>query len=362
MRRALLTLGAGLLSLLAVGCACFRDDGPARAPLGKDAAGRTRGGCVFDWHQQRGGRLRISLRPDAPPYAEVWGSWALKTRLILPVGPAKRGARLGLRRGGIELAGWVAPADPVVVHARRVLHLGGPLWLRSGALRWQATAPGRLSLRAVLAPELRLAGGAVRLDQQVGCGQVSSRPEHYRTSDERQRLGLPAKLGRQQLVSGAFLAFSSRPGGPAEATIDFRNELRRSVEVLERQGAHARVLLTRKRYFLLGWVPASVITSRPPGLHWVRGRRRYRRGSFRSVRVDRYDPRERWRCPESLALQLRRDGRIETVGRTMAKHPIVVRTGRGLWRRVVPMVHWLRLVEGAELLVSRAALSGCERR
>ena len=182
--------------------------------------------------------------------------------------------------GGGRVAVQVSEMEPVTSTQRGVTFSGqaplstfayltptaplrfGSVIIAAGGTQLQAALlhDGRLGVTLEVPEELLLPRA---LRRTVRCDQVHVSSGAYRAAKDAAKalaLGDSAALeGYFGVGLGGQVPFSATPGGPVEARLDLSAVERNGVHVLEHRGAHTRLALRRRTYWIVGWTSTELV-------------------------------------------------------------------------------------------------------
>jgi hypothetical protein len=209
------------------------------------------------------------------------------------------------------------------------------------------------------------------LSRTVRCDQVHVSAAAYRAERNAARslaLGASAALeGHFGVGLGSQVPFSAAPGGPVEARLDLSAVERNGVFVLERRGAHTRLALRRRHYWIVGWTSTDLVRRESMGWGgsqqtWGGARERlpatYRRHRRRILyKRQAFATRS---CAKQVTIFVRtRKGlaaasAVEPIGAlTSGREIVVVPHDSGWYALYLPRASWWEQVGEADLLVRR---------
>jgi hypothetical protein len=275
-------------------------------------------------------------------------------------------------RSGVTFAGGAPLPTFAYLRPTAPLRFGGVIIAEGGAQLQAALLPGgRLRVTLEASEELLLPRA---LSRSVRCGQVHVSPEAHRAEKDATRA---LALGESEALEGHFgvglggqVPFAATPGGLVEARLDLDAVERDGVHVLERRGAHTRLALRRRTYWIVGWVPSDLV--RRESMSWggsqqARGGKRdrapYLYQRYRRTIVVKRQAFASRRCSKRVALFVRKRkglaaaGAVESIGAvTPGREIVVVPQDSGWYALYLPKSSWWQQVGETDLLVRRAVV------
>ena len=264
-----------------------------------------------------------------------------------------------LRAPHLRLWGTVV-ADQLELHPARPLLVDGYLAPGPGArLRWLGAAAEPVPIEVLLPPFARPVAPA-RGD--LRCADLALEERSFEP-----RAAIDAPDGEEMmLVEKRPVPLSREPDGPTAAELTFDEAGSPIVEVIERRGDRARVVVHHgslnpaENVLLVGWVPASALTAHSHGFggSWGSG------GAAGSAPLPR--PREGWRvvtCAREVPLVVELEGERHLVGAAAAGVGLELPPGSdAAGERLVEVALRSRQVELGEdvrLLARGSVVAGC---
>lgn len=292
-----------------------------------------------EWGEQGEGPLRFS--PDEPPFA-----FFDTGRVELTIGSTVPGIPTRVDERGVVLEGVTVPAD-VGLYVRRPLlfeELATPYG--NTVLHWSGRTR---DTSLVLTHHLKThAGGFVALNRAVTCKDITLDRTEFDAVDD-----AILDVGEAGFLVVTSVAVATKSDGDPVVTLGV-DEASEIVVVVEREGAHVRVVWRRAEEVIHGWVAADAVADEPAeelfadefgagglGLSGIGG------VSF-------------WTCPRKLDLFAKRGERVWQVGSIAANTEVVMGVVNDGYRDVSLFVtRRIRAADDVTFLVRNDRLTDC---
>jgi hypothetical protein len=307
--------------------------------------------CVLTTARWRGIKPRSDLRvrDGGPVFARVVAG---KGSLHLPVGKAAGGAVLEVADDVLAVRGNLATAD-LWLHPGKAFVLGDAVIpLGRARLEWTSAKQGAVAV--TFDPHEGIALVAPPLAGEVPCDALSL---DWSAIDATTALPGAAKTGMVGLLrADRPVPLSLTAGGPVIANLTPGTGLDAKITVIGGAGASTRILWTREKSAIFGWVPSAQLEF-PKQLPLGTG---YGTGSG-SGSLGGVHPLFRVVCPDDVTAIVDASGERWTVGRILAGATIRVMDDKGEYRAVEMRGNGIQIASGVKLLVPAPRILGCPK-
>ncbi len=253
----------------------------------------------------------------------------------------------------------VVVADQLLIHPARPLLLDGYLVPGPTAvLRWVGAAAEPVPIEIQLPEFVRPAS---RPRDDLGCADLSLAEAEFDP-----RTAIDAPDGEDMLlVEGKAIPLAREPAGTAVAELRFESGGSPSVEVIERRGERARIVVHHsslnpaENVLVVGWVASSALVSHPHGFGGSWGSA----GDATSALPRPHDGWQMVTCPREvpIVVELERERHLVgavTAGVRLELPPDADRAGDGLVE-IATRTRQIEFADDVRVLTRGSALAGC---